>query len=405
MQRIMIGLLTAVAVVVLPSYLAAEEGKPPRRPRSDVHRKGPNPEMMFKRLDANRDKVITADELPADMPERFKKMLIRADGNKDGELTLGELRKVFKHRRDGHKPGGAKSPKQTAKTIFIRLDKDKDGKLSFEEFSVGLRHLRHIMAARADKWCKPTRQGFGPEFDKKYFAKGHKHLDHKYYAKGPRFHGANKPADGPWCVRCTWHGRGPRHPPHGMQFGMNPWHHPGMHSGMNPWRYHGMHSGMGPWYPPRGMQFGMNPWHPPVKMQAWGQGHPGRKSHMVKQWYPDGKKKQWAKKPKAKKPKVKKLKVKIDTEEKIIRIEARLTALEKRQEVMLAAIQEQQAAMMAALQKTNELVGAKLASLGRHQERVRPKWDKAKSERKSKELAKTEKKAKQRQKPRHNDRD
>ena len=362
MQRIMIGLLTAVAVVVLPSYLAAEEGKQPRRPRPGVHRKGPNPEMMFKRLDANRDKVVTADELPADMPERFRKMLIRADGNKDGELTLGELRKAFKHRRDGHKAGGAKSPKQTAKTIFIRLDKDKDGKLSFEEFSVGLRHLRHIMAARANKWCKPIRQGFGLEFAKKYFAKGPKHHGHAKYAKGP------------WCVCCMWHGMGPWYP-RGMQFGMNPWHHPGM-------------------------QFGMNPWHPPVKMQAWGQGHPGGKNYTMRQWSPNGKEKQWAKK-----PKVKKLKVKVDTEEKIIRIEARLTALEKRQEAMLAAIQEQQAAMMAALQKTNELVGAKLASLGRHQERVRPKWDKAKSEHKSKELAKAEKKAKQRRKQRHNDRD
>ncbi|MCD4726978.1 MAG: EF-hand domain-containing protein [Pirellulales bacterium] len=383
MQRIMIGLLTAVAVVVLPSYLAAEEGKQPRRPHPDAHRKGPNPEMMFKRLDANRDKVIVADELPADMPERFRDMLIRADGNKDGELTLGELRKMFKHRLDGHKAGGAKPPKQTAKTIFIRLDKDKDGKLSFEEFSVGLRHLRHIIAARADKWRKPT-----PEFDKKYFAKGHKHHDHKYYAKGPKFHGANKPADGPWRVRCTWHGMGPWHPPHGMQFGMNPW------------RHHGMHSGMGPWHPPHGMHYGMNPWHPPVDRQAWGQGHPGEKNYMMRQWSPDGKKKQWAKKPKAKK-----LKVKVDAGKKIIRIEARLTVLEKRQKAMLAAIQEQQVAMMAALQKTNELVGAKLDSLGKHQERVRPQRDKAKSERKSKELSKAEKKAKQRRKPHDNDRD
>lgn len=361
MQRIMIGLLTAVAVVVLPSYLAAEEGKQPRRPRPDVHRKGPNPEMMFKRLDANRDKVITADELPADMPERFKKMLIRADGNKDGELTLGELRKMFKHRRDGHKAGGAKPPKKTAKAIFIRLDKDEDGKLSFEEFSVGLRHLRHIMATRADKWCKPTRQGFGPEFDEKYFAKGHKHHGNKKFAKG--FH----------CFYCMRYGMGPWHPPHGMQFGMNPWH-------------------------PRGMYYGMNPWHPPVNMQDWGQGHPGEKNYTMRPWSPDGKKKQWAKKPKAKKPKVK-----VDTKKKIIRIEARLTALEKRQKAMLAAIQEQQAAMMAALQKTNELVGAKLASLGKHQERVRPQRDKAKSERKSKELSKAEKKAKQRRKPHDND--
>ncbi|MBU4398483.1 MAG: EF-hand domain-containing protein [Planctomycetes bacterium] len=395
MQRIMIGLLTAVAVVVLPSYLAAEEGKRPDRPRPDVHRKGPNPEMMFKRLDANRDNVVTADELPADMPEQFKKMLIRADENKDGELTLGELRNAFKHRRDGHKAkggpvmppygknpkaGGAKSPKQTAKALFVRLDKDKDGKLSFEEFSVGLRHLRHIMAARADQWCKPMRQGFGPEFDKKYsakgpkhhghakYAKGHKHHGHKYYAKGPKFHGGNKFAEGPWCVRCTWHG-------------------------------------MGPWHPPHGMQFGMNPWHPPVKMQAWGQGHPDGKNFTMRQWRPDGKKKQWAKKPNAKKPAVRKPNVKVDAEERIIRIEARLTALEMQQEAILVAIQEQQATMMAALQRTNKLVSAKLASLGRQQERVRPQWDEARPERKSKELAKAEKEAKQRQKPRHNDRD
>ncbi len=135
----------------------------------------------------------------------------------------------------------------------------------------------------------------------------------------------------------------------------------------------------------------MGPWQRPGENQAWGQGRPDENFFFMRERNPDGQRKEWSRKPGAKKPADKQHKAKAGNDQRIERIEARLTALEHQQQAMLVAIQEQQSAMMAALQRTNELVSAKLASLGRQQERARPMWDEARPERRAKELAKREK--------------
>jgi hypothetical protein len=84
-----------LAVATLPHILKAEDApKPPH----------PNPETMFGRLDANKDGVITADELPAGMPERMKQFLIKADKNGDQKLSLDELKEAFKERQEANRP-------------------------------------------------------------------------------------------------------------------------------------------------------------------------------------------------------------------------------------------------------------------------------------------------------------
>ena len=469
MQRIVLGLITAIAIVAMPSYLAAGEGKRPQGPRPDMHRKGPTPDSIFKRLDANRDGVVKPNELPADMPEHFRMMLAKADKDKNGVLTAGELKQSMKH-RPGPKAKAPKGPrgknvkscpvkkgcpvqkgmkkespckkgkahpkkfnaeahKKFAKAIFARLDKDHDGMLRFGEFYVGFCQVGKAMAHHAQNW----KMGHG----KKDFAKGHMPYGKKQFAKKPmpygkkqfakkpmpygkkqfakhhQFQGKNKFAGCPYCFHCMKAKMGPmgHHGPN-MQFGMKP----GM-QGPKEVHYH-LHIEMqpgqpfppmpmmfgqgqkGPWQ--HGMQFGMNPGQKPMMKPAFGHGQPGKKQYAAKPRKPHGEKKgwqkgecPWMKKPGNKGPKhaprrpaVRKPKVKVETDKKIIEIEARLTAVERQQEAILVAIQEQHATMMAALQKTNKLVSAKLASLGRHEAKARPQWSKTVSEKQHKEMAK-----------------
>lgn len=91
-----------------------QEGRPKRGPGDgqqagakskkdgEGRKKGPpNAEMMFKRLDANGDGKLVADEVPERMKERFDKM----DSNGDGAITLEELKTVFEKRAQKGKGG------------------------------------------------------------------------------------------------------------------------------------------------------------------------------------------------------------------------------------------------------------------------------------------------------------
>ena len=67
----------------------------------------PNPDVMFARLDANHDGVITLKEIPPGMPEPLKQLLVQAIKKHDGKLTKAQLIEALKHhrpdmRREGH---------------------------------------------------------------------------------------------------------------------------------------------------------------------------------------------------------------------------------------------------------------------------------------------------------------
>ena len=75
MQRVFMGLLTALAVVALPHFAAAQDGKRPERP---------NPDAFFARLDANHDGMITLNEVPPGMPEPIKQCSSRRSRSTEG---------------------------------------------------------------------------------------------------------------------------------------------------------------------------------------------------------------------------------------------------------------------------------------------------------------------------------
>lgn len=170
MRGAIICLLAAFAVVVLPQIVAAEEAK---RPANS------GPAVMFQRLDANKDGVIEAAEVPDRCPEHIKQFLIRADRNKDKKLTKEEFAAAVRYahsrrapqakgdsdRRHGHshhgrpqvkgdsnrRPGppqaGPRPSMPNPREMFFRMDTNKDKQLSLEEFTKGVMRFHQARAA------------------------------------------------------------------------------------------------------------------------------------------------------------------------------------------------------------------------------------------------------------------
>ena len=96
MRRMIAALvMMTLAVVALPRYAGAEDGKRPD---------GPNPERMFSRLDANHDGVITRDEVPAGMPEHMRHLLLQTIEKHGGKLTKRQLMEAIAARHGGPGP-------------------------------------------------------------------------------------------------------------------------------------------------------------------------------------------------------------------------------------------------------------------------------------------------------------
>ncbi len=100
------GWLPAIALLAIPQGVVADEG-----PRSGP----PSPEMLFQRLDANKDGFLVPDELPPGLRERAPALMQKADKNNDKKLdrrefeaAAAQLREMFQRGPVG--PGRPDAP-------------------------------------------------------------------------------------------------------------------------------------------------------------------------------------------------------------------------------------------------------------------------------------------------------
>lgn len=329
MRKLLLPCLMTFAVVALPQILLAEDPPKPDRP---------NPESLLKHLDANKDGVITADEIPAGIPERLKQLLIKADKDGNKTITLDELKAVLKDRKPPkgpeYRPGDRPEPNLESrpfpgpqvrpgmewgqvtqrslratlpelpnlKAIFDRLDTDKDGKLSFDEFKVGVMKLHSLFAMhqqspegsvhRMNGWGRADGWQPGPWMAMRQAGWGQEGFH------GPQFRGPEWFGPGPQFQRrgmgmgpgSQFQGRGMGFgpPPYGgargMGFGPPPFWGPGPQS-RGPWMTEFF--GRGPQFQGHGWGFGTQshgfamhrPWGPGPQFFGYGMHWPHQRHH------------------------------------------------------------------------------------------------------------------------------
>ena len=149
MKRSQLTWMLALAASISTASAQAQRGE--RRPPQE-----PPVPPIFAELDTNRDRVLTEDELVA----AFKIL----DKNKDGEITLEELRmpppeggrpprepKTFKA------PQGPPPNRPPSPPLVTAMDTDHDGTISAEEFDAA-KALDHRL--RGDGQWQPGSQLF-----------------------------------------------------------------------------------------------------------------------------------------------------------------------------------------------------------------------------------------------------
>jgi Ca2+-binding EF-hand superfamily protein len=107
---------------------------------------GQEPAELFDKLDANKDGVITSDEVPDDKQATFERLVRSGDANGDKKLTKDELVTGLKKLqpaadapaatdRPAGRPGAPAGglPNVSPKEVFGRMDKDGNGKLEKDE--------------------------------------------------------------------------------------------------------------------------------------------------------------------------------------------------------------------------------------------------------------------------------
>ncbi|MEH6495210.1 MAG: EF-hand domain-containing protein [Pseudomonas marincola] len=114
---------------------------------------------MFEKHDANKDGVMTPDEMPEKWASRFDKL----DTDKNGSLTLTEIETSHKMRKekrmekmmskfDTDQDGKVSESEVTAFVLekFKKMDADGDGSLSMDEIKA-MRHMKGFGRGGHDK--------------------------------------------------------------------------------------------------------------------------------------------------------------------------------------------------------------------------------------------------------------
>ena len=107
----------------------------------------------FAQLDANKDGLLTTDEIPADKKRLFERLLRTSDKNSDGKLSLEEFTVGLQPkpgRTEAAPLDGAEGGRRPER-LFARLDANGDGKVTADEVPEPLREMFKRMLARGDK--------------------------------------------------------------------------------------------------------------------------------------------------------------------------------------------------------------------------------------------------------------
>lgn len=114
---------------------------------------------LFDRIDANKDGVLTADEVGEERKSFFERLVRTGDKNKDGKLTREEFAAANEEERprrpEGDQPGAPRRPEGAPnldpERAFRFSDRNGDGKLTPEEVPEERRDMFKSNLSRADK--------------------------------------------------------------------------------------------------------------------------------------------------------------------------------------------------------------------------------------------------------------